>query len=320
MKISVVIPAYNTEKYIQRAVNSALNQTFKPFEIIVVDDGSSDQTAQTARACSKDVIVISQPNGGVSNAKNNGIARARGDWIAFLDSDDEWLSYHLEQARNILSAHPFLNWYFGLDIIRSQDTGRILYFKPLKESVRDDLLIQGAYFDNCFEIEARHPIMTTVSAIVKKSVLLSLGGFNESLGSGEDRELWLRIGLSHPRVGFGARLSGIYWIRGNSITNTASADRSSMKDALKFLFHLDRVSGSKGPLAKKTAEPFILDCARRTIARAVKFNDLNAVNDIFKRYGYKLGFWHNLLAFFGRFIPPSLMPAVKKLKDAVKPR
>ena len=101
--VSVVIPAYNVEKYIEQCIQSVLDQTYQFFEIIVVDDGSSDQTAKRIKAFSdKRISYIFQKNTGVSKARNNGIAQAKGEFIALLDADDWWHEDKLEKQLKIL--------------------------------------------------------------------------------------------------------------------------------------------------------------------------------------------------------------------------
>src|SRR5690348_10269988 len=100
--VSVVIPAFNAAEYIGQAIDSVLAQTHQPIEIIVVDDGSTDQTAQIAAAYPAPVRVLRKPNGGPASARNMGIAAATGSWIALLDADDRWLANKLErQLRHV---------------------------------------------------------------------------------------------------------------------------------------------------------------------------------------------------------------------------
>src|SRR5215831_13870333 len=88
---SVIIPTYNRATCVGRAIESVLRQTFQDYELIVVDDGSTDKTAEVVRQYGERIVFVSQPNRGVSAARNAGVSRAAGDWVAFLDSDDEWL-------------------------------------------------------------------------------------------------------------------------------------------------------------------------------------------------------------------------------------
>jgi len=104
--ISVVIPPYNAENFLKRNLDSISTQTLKPFEIIIVDDGSTDQTAEIAKSYKENKVhFIHQKNSGASAARNTGIRAANGEWIAFLDADDEWQGHHLENAVRILQ-----NW------------------------------------------------------------------------------------------------------------------------------------------------------------------------------------------------------------------
>ena len=106
MKISVIIPTYNRKHTLSRSIGSVISQTIKPLEIIVVDDGSTDGTGDWVSAKYPSVKYMYQKNSGVSSARNNAIRNTKGGWIAFLDSDDEWLPNKLEQQINYIKAHP----------------------------------------------------------------------------------------------------------------------------------------------------------------------------------------------------------------------
>ncbi|MFZ9033203.1 MAG: glycosyltransferase family 2 protein, partial [Anaerohalosphaeraceae bacterium] len=108
LKISAVIPAYNAEKYIARSINSVLNQTCPVDEIIVVDDGSTDSTAEVIKSYGGKVRYIHQQNAGVSAARNTGIQAATCEWVAFLDADDEWLPEKIERQVENIKNNPHL--------------------------------------------------------------------------------------------------------------------------------------------------------------------------------------------------------------------
>lgn len=111
--LTVIIPAYNREQYVGEAIRSALEQTRTPNEIIVVDDGSSDGTAAVARSFGGIVRCLSQKNGGCASARNHGVNEAKGDLLAFLDSDDQWVPQKLEWQLCYLDAHPETELVFG---------------------------------------------------------------------------------------------------------------------------------------------------------------------------------------------------------------
>ena len=106
MKISVIIPTYNRKHTLERAIKSVLSQTFNVAEIIVVNDGSNDGTEQWLKNKFPAITLLSQPNIGVSGARNAGIRAAKEQWVAFLDSDDEWLSDKLERQCSALQKEP----------------------------------------------------------------------------------------------------------------------------------------------------------------------------------------------------------------------
>lgn len=111
--ISVIMPAYNRASYIREAIESILAQTAGRHEIIVVDDGSTDDTASVARACGPSVKVYSQPNQGIGAALNHGLRHATGEWIAFLDSDDVWTPHKTAVQLAHFAAHPGTDLLFG---------------------------------------------------------------------------------------------------------------------------------------------------------------------------------------------------------------
>jgi glycosyltransferase involved in cell wall biosynthesis len=113
MNVSVVIPAYNGERFVVDAVNAALAQTLPPHEIVVVNDGSRDGTLEVLRGFGDRIRVIDQPNGGVQAARNRGIAAATGNWIALCDQDDLWSPAYLERAAALVAAAPHVDFVFA---------------------------------------------------------------------------------------------------------------------------------------------------------------------------------------------------------------
>ena len=111
--VSVIIPVYNGERYLAQAINSVLDQTYRPIEIIVVDDGSTDRSAEVARSFSETVHYYCQPNSGSGAARNEGVQRSHGSFIAFLDADDLWVKEKLSIQVALLEADPGLDMVFG---------------------------------------------------------------------------------------------------------------------------------------------------------------------------------------------------------------
>ena len=181
MNISVVIPSYNRKDFLKRSIDSAINQTKKPLEIIVVDDGSTDGTETMIKSDYDFVKFIKQKNKGVSAARNIGIKVSIGEWICFLDSDDEWKKDKLEKQINAMKSNPGYKFFHSNEIWIKNGL-RINQKKKHKK-------YGGDIFDKCLDMCRISPS----SVMINKTVFDEVGNFNEGLVVCEDYELWLRI-------------------------------------------------------------------------------------------------------------------------------
>ena len=181
MDISVIIPTYNRRNTLPRAVESVLKQTYKPIEIIVVDDGSTDGTKGWFSEMYPLVHYIYQVNSGVSSARNTGINSARCDWIALLDSDDEWLPDKLELQVKLLQNNAELR-FCHTNEIWIRNGVRINQMKKHQK-------YGGNIFNKCLDICRISPS----SSLFHTSIIKDVGLFDESLNVCEDYDLWLRI-------------------------------------------------------------------------------------------------------------------------------
>ncbi len=206
-QVSVIIPTYNRADMVPRAVESVLKQSRRPGEVIVVDDGSRDATMEALERFGADIIYVKKPNGGVSSARNFGIARAKGDWIAFLDSDDEWMPGKLERQLAVIRRHPELVWVSGNFESCLCATGRRglrMQEAKLARHVKDGVI------EDVFAAWADEVVTWTGTMLVKKQALEKAGGFDEQMNRAEDLDLWIRIALDNPRVGFVTEPLGVY--------------------------------------------------------------------------------------------------------------
>ena len=201
MKITAVIPAYNSADYITQALDSIAAQTRPVSEIIVVDDGSNDGTAEVVNNWSGDVpiAVMTQKNQGPSAARNHGIQAAEGDWIAFLDADDQWTPTKIEEQCAALARHPELA-LVASDMAETDSSGEITTPSVLDQH---DLLgffeaLGGAPLPDALAALLRKNFIPTGTVLAKRSVLLEAGLFNPRIRYGEDLELWARIAARHP--------------------------------------------------------------------------------------------------------------------------
>ena len=184
--ISVIVPTYNRAHQLPRTLDSILCQSCSPKEIIVVDDGSTDETLALMTSEYPEIVFIQQQNTGVSSARNVGIKRASGDWIAFLDSDDEWLPKKLEIQMKALYENPEIKICHTNEIwIRN---GKRV--NPKKKHGK----FGGWIFQKCLPLCCISPS----SVIIHKSIFKEIGLFDYSLPVCEDYDLWLRITARNP--------------------------------------------------------------------------------------------------------------------------
>ena len=180
MKVSVVIPTYNRYHFLKRAINSLLSQTYLPDEIIVVDDGSTDDTTQVQKDF-PNIVYIYQQNQGVSSARNLGIKNAKNKWLALLDSDDTWEPSKLEAQVNFHTLNPDILMSYT-DEIWIRDDKEIKIPKKFKKIGKDAFLENISYCN-----------IAPSSALLHKSIFDTFGFFDENLEVCEDYDLWLRI-------------------------------------------------------------------------------------------------------------------------------
>jgi len=201
--VTVVIPAYNAEKTLERAIVSVLQEISIPLELIVVDDGSTDSTPRLIDAAAqvdKRVRRISRPNGHVAAACNTGIRAARGKYVAFLEADDEWLPGKLQKQMDLLKARPEVQAVFCNFVNRDEVTGvRELLFdqqrRVFEALPKIELNDQAAIIDGDLRpFLVRSNFILRSSLLVGLDVLLSLGGSDEELKGDDDWDLWFRMG------------------------------------------------------------------------------------------------------------------------------
>lgn len=208
IRVSVVIPAYNSGKYLARTIDSVLAQTRSADEIIVVDDGSTDDTESVAKSYVNKIRYIHQENAGPSAARNTGIRAAKYDWIAFLDSDDQWLPEKLELQIELLSRHRSLVWA-GANYIRClNDKNKQSPNVPLAKA--EKLLAGKEYYDDFYDAFIAGACGWTGTMIIKKDSLCQAGLFRVGLLKAEDIDMWLRIAYQWPRFGYTSKPLAVY--------------------------------------------------------------------------------------------------------------
>jgi glycosyltransferase involved in cell wall biosynthesis len=187
-QVSIIIPTYNSEEFISEALDSVKNQTFQDFEIIVVDDGSSDSTREIVKGHPTNPKLLEQKNSGPASARNRGIGLAHGKYVAFLDADDLWCSTKLEKQIARFESDNTLGMVFTENYLFDS---RGTFLDSLDKA---HLLMKGVVAQNILH----HSGVSTPTVMVRKSVLDEVGGFEESLRHAEDDNLWIRITAQYP--------------------------------------------------------------------------------------------------------------------------
>ncbi len=181
--ISIIIPTYNRSVFLLRAIHSVITQSYKNFEIIVVDDGSTDDTFELLKPMinASKIKYYKCQNTGVSSARNFGVKKSIANYIAFLDSDDEWLSHKLQEQINFFLQSPDLRIVFGEELwIRN---GKRVNQKITHKKKGGNVFLSCV--QQCF--------IAPSSVMMEKSLFLEMGGFDESFVVCEDYDLWLKI-------------------------------------------------------------------------------------------------------------------------------
>jgi glycosyltransferase involved in cell wall biosynthesis len=180
--VSVVIPVHNGEEFVGRAIRSVLSQTFHQLEIIVVDDGSTDHTEDTVRSIEGPITYVRQENKGPAAARNLGVEKSTGDFIAFLDADDEWLPGRLARClRPMLEDHTA-----GMTFCRSLVNKRGSQWGVFHLEFKRYRTFPPVLWPN--------PLQHASATTCRRSVMERAGGFEESLACYEDQDMWIRIG------------------------------------------------------------------------------------------------------------------------------
>ena len=203
MKISALIPTYNNAAFIEEAIDSIRRQSHPVDEIIVIDDGSTDNTealiATLTTASRDDLTYVKQDNQGPSAARNHGIEIASGDWIAFLDADDRWPQDKIALQIAALKREPSLQLIAG-DMAETDQQGNVRVESVL---AKHQLLEQfqslaGRPLNNALTALVEKNFIPTGTVLVKRAALKQAGGFNPDIRFGEDLELWAKIACHHP--------------------------------------------------------------------------------------------------------------------------
>lgn len=243
-KISVVLPAYNCEKFIVTTLDCLKHQIFRDFETVIINDGSCDNSEEIIYSYAAlnpdlEIVYYRQKNAGIAGARNSGILRARGDYVAFLDHDDIWYQNKLQRCYEVICSAGEIDVLCHDEILRiSQNKNiKILRHGPLGKDVFRSLLFDGNK-------------LSTSATIVRKSVLSDSGLFmsNHEFSTAEDYELWLRVAKSY-KFYFIPDVLGEYVINNNNASLNLEMHYNNQLNVVKHAF---------GDFKEKTLFDFLL--------------------------------------------------------------
>ncbi len=236
-RFSIIVPLYNKAPYVRKALDSIISQTFKDWELIIVDDGSTDESAAICeeylstlytihRTPLENIRLLSQPNSGVAKARNVGVENSSTPFVCFLDADDWWEPNYLEEMDRLIAEYPDAGIY----------ASNYIYYKPGKTHVT--LNLERGYIDypKAYYEGSSMPVWTGATCLPRK-VFDEMGGFPLGIKLGEDFLLWAKTALHYP-VAFSEKPLAYY---NNDVPAHLRATRNLHAPEHNMLFHLDPI-------------------------------------------------------------------------------
>lgn len=305
---SVVIPVYNKGPHIQRSISSVLNQTYQNFELILINDASTDNSLEEIHKLTDERIRLFQrtePGPGGYAARNLGIEKANGEWVAFLDADDEWHPHHLEKMHALAQKYPDVyfmgcGWETQNNGIKKENAFYREYKNngPLKIPVEDYLK---------HAIKKKLPVWTSV-ACVKKSSHVASNLFPASLGvkRGGDLHAWLKMMCYHKEVAWSNHLGAVYFLDStNMVTKNASFSSTLMSKDI-FCELANNLNKKEKILLKKYLN---LRLTNTLIAKKIRKQN---ISNILKSIYWKDDLFNAFKAWLISFLPLNSLHSVKK--------
>ena len=230
MRFSVIVPLYNKAPYVRHALESIAAQTFRDYEVIVVNDGSSDNSPEIVKAFVERLddrwTILSQANSGVAAARNNGVAKSRGEYVCFLDADDWWEPTFLEEMDRLINEYPDAGLY----------ATNYVYYKQGKTHVALNLERGYINYPEAYLQSGSMPV-TSITTCMPCRVFDEMGGFPLCIKLGEDFLLWAKTAIHYP-VAFSEKPLAYY---NNDVPASLRATRNLHAPEHHMLFHLDSI-------------------------------------------------------------------------------
>jgi Glycosyl transferase family 2 len=274
--VSVIIPTYNTAKWIGETLDSALAQTLADVELVVVNDGSPDtpELERVLQPYLPRILYLKQENRGPAAARNLGIRHARGEFLAFLDSDDLWSPQYLAQQMKLFDERPSLDMVYSDTRLfgNSRFAGKtFMELYPQRGAATLENLLSG------------HCTIVTSCAVVRKRAVVEVGMFDESFFVGEDFDLWLRLAHGGARIGYQREVLGRRRIHAGALTMAGDLMDINQSKVLRKLAMCCRLAGEARLVLERRLRCVEIDVESRRGKRCLLSGDLQQAADSFKR-------------------------------------
>lgn len=254
--VSVVITTYNAASTLEETLLSILSQTYSPIDIIVVDDGSKDDTREIVQSVAPSAIYIYQENQGQPSARNTGIQASKGDYIAFVDADDAWLPEKVERQVRALQESPSCGWVYCDALYCKEELNEVSYrlskvSKPFEGNILENLLV--------------HNFICSATPMMKKEIFADIGLWDPNRRLCEDLGMWLRI-ASRFRIAYVPEALAKHRMSANSLSSSWSAE--PLLKAHLELFDLARLNNPS--ISSKTIKKAIANTHRKIAFKMIK--------------------------------------------------
>lgn len=233
-KFSIIVPLYNKAPYVRKALESVCAQTYRDWECIVVDDGSTDGSAALIQTYADRMTILHQANAGVAAARNKGVAVSKGEYLCFLDADDWWEPAFLEEMNSLIAAYPDAGLY----------ATNYVYFKPGKTHVALHMPTGIMNYPKAYLDNGSMPVWTGATCMPRK-IFDEMGGFPEEIKLGEDFLLWAKVALHYP-IAYSEKPMAYY---NNAVPASLRATRNLHRPEEHMLFQLDELEHEIAQLA-----------------------------------------------------------------------
>lgn len=266
---SIIMPVYNGGKFIDEAIKSVFSQSFSDWELIIMDDGSKDNTQAVLEKYSQNekIHIYTQKNQGVSVARNNAISKANGDYIVFLDADDIWFENHLAVMNELIGKYPDAGLYGTFtkcELVNGETIEECDFFKTHDETVYlEDFFLE-------YHKDKSAKMFTVITTCLSKEAVKKAGGFPVGCAIGEDLELSLRVAAYYPVV-LTKRITAVYKKTNSTATKDISFDPDwRFFDTVRELYSDKEIPESKKENLKKVMQWFIMRRCRHYIIKGQK--------------------------------------------------